>query len=81
MSTTECEYFFFGNLLGSFFDKNLSQDFLSNLNRGLSNREIKLSNREIDFNFLYDRRKLFMDSFKLSFFIREISIAFMLVGK
>ena len=27
MSTTECEYFFFGNLLGSFFDKNLSQDF------------------------------------------------------
>ena len=48
MSTTECEYFF-GNLLGSFFDKNLSQDFLSNLNRGLSNREI-------DFNFLYDRR-------------------------
>ena len=65
---------FFGNLLGSFFDKNLSQDFLSNLNRGLSNREI-------DFNFLYDRRKLFMDSFKLSFFIREISIAFMLVGK
>ena len=49
MSTTECEYFFFGNLLGSFFDKNLSQDYLSNLNRGLSNREI-------DFNFLYDRR-------------------------
>ena len=70
MSTTECEYFFFGNLLGSFFDKKFITRFLSNLNRGLSNREI-------DFNFLYDRRKLFMDSFKLSFFIS----AFMLVGK
>ena len=65
---------FFGNLLGSFFDKKFITRFLSNLNRGLSNREI-------DFNFLYDRRKLFMDSFKLSFFIRVISIAFMLVGK
>ena len=59
MSTTECEYFFFGNLLGSFFDKFITS-FLSNLKRGLSNRGI-------DFNFLYDRRKLFMDSFKLSF--------------
>ena len=65
--------FFTGTFWVHFLIKIITR-FLSNLNRGLSNREI-------DFNFLYDRRKLFMDSFKLSFFIREISIAFMLVGK
>ena len=65
--------FFSGTFWVHFLIKFITR-FLSNLNRGLSNREI-------DFNFLYDRRKLFMDSFKLSLFIREISIAFMLVGK
>ena len=65
--------FFSGTFWVHFLIK-IYHKILSNLNRGLSNREI-------DFNFLYDRRKLFMDSFKLSFFIREISIAFMLVGK
>ena len=49
MSTTECEYFFFRGTFWVHFLIKFITRFLSNLNRGLSNREI-------DFNFLYDRR-------------------------